>query len=401
MSREATRTTAGPYNESVLRPTTDARTPETEVQTVIERAMVVLGTRPEAIKTAPVVHALRARGVGTTVVSTGQHREMLAPMLELFGIEPDVDLDLQHPDQTAAEVVAGVLRGLPPVLAEHRPQAVLVQGDTATAFAAGFAAFLAGCDVGHVEAGLRTDDPRRPFPEEMNRRLITRLARWHFAPTARAAAALGAEGVPDTAIHTTGNTVVDALHWLRDERRDRIEADLARDLDGIDLEGRRLVAVTGHRRESFGEPMRRVCSALRRIADAHDDVTIVFPVHLNPRVQEAVRAVLSGHPRIHLLPPVGYPTMIGLLERAVAVVTDSGGIQEEAPGLGTPVLVTREVTERPEGVEAGFATLVGTDDDAIVRGFEAIGRRPAPASENPYGDGRAAARIVGVLGDVG
>lgn len=359
------------------------------------RATVVLGTRPEAIKMAPVVHALRTHGVTTSVISTGQHREMLAPMLELFGLIPDADLALQRHGQAVTDVIAGIFRELPAALAMEVPDVVLVQGDTATAFAAGFTAFLNGIDVAHVEAGLRTADARIPFPEEMNRRLLSRVARLHFAPTPRAATALLQEGVDDDAVLCTGNTVVDALHWLRSERRETIDRDLARDLEGLDLEGRRIVAVTGHRRESFGEPMRRVCRALRRIADAHDDVSLVFPVHLNPAVQGAVAAELADHPRIHRLPPVGYPTMVGLLERACAVITDSGGIQEEAPSLGTPVLVTREATERPEGIGAGCATLVGTDDDAIVEAFERVTASGAPVvHENPYGDGRAADRIA-------
>jgi len=359
------------------------------------RATIVLGTRPEAIKMAPVVHALRTRGVTTSVISTGQHREMLAPMLDLFGIVPDADLALQRHGQAVTDVIAGVLRELPAALAMEVPDVVLVQGDTATAFAAALTGFLNGIDVAHVEAGLRTADPQVPFPEEMNRRLISRVARIHFAPTPRAATVLVREGVDEDAVLCTGNTVVDALQWLRSERRETIDASLARDLAGLELEGKRIVAVTGHRRESFGEPMRRVCRALRRIADAHEDVALVFPVHLNPAVQEAVSAELANHPRIHRLPPVGYPTMIGLLERACAVITDSGGIQEEAPSLGTPVLVTRDATERPEGVGAGCATLVGTDDDAIVGAFERVTTEGAASvRENPYGDGHAADRIA-------
>lgn len=365
------------------------------------RAAVVLGTRPEAIKMAPVVHALRRHGIETIVVSTGQHREMLRPMLDLFGVVADADLDLQRPGQTVTDVVAGVLTGLPSVLSRHAPEVVLVQGDTATAFAAGFTSFLHGIDVAHVEAGLRTGDPRVPFPEEMNRRLLSRVARLHFAPTERAAAALRDEGANDAQVFVTGNTVVDALQWLRRERRATIDADLARDLDGLDLDAKRLVAVTGHRRESFGEPLRRVCRALRRIVDAYEDVAVVFPVHLNPRVQEAVREALDGHSSVHLLPPVDYSTMIGLLERACAVITDSGGIQEEAPSLGTPVLVTREATERPEGIDAGCATLVGTDDDEIVAAFAEVTRVDRRRTwTNPYGDGRAADRIARAIADL-
>lgn len=363
-------------------------------------AMVVLGTRPEAIKLAPVVHALGRAGdrVRGTVVSTGQHREMLAPMLELFGIEPAVDLRLQKPGQSLEHVVTGVLTGLPPVLQEHRPDVLIVQGDTATTFAAALAAFYHDVRVAHVEAGLRTATPRIPFPEEMNRRLTTRLADLHLAPTPRAADALRAEGVPENAILMTGNTVVDALHWLSRERADTVDGAVDDALEGIETEGHPLVVVTGHRRESFGAPFEAFCRALRGIADRHERVRLVYPVHLNPRVQEPVRAILADHPRIHLLEPVSYPAMIGLLRRADVVITDSGGIQEEAPSFGVPVLVTRETTERPEGVEAGVSVLVGTDETRIAEEFDralAGGRHPAGA--NPFGDGEAATRTVAAL----
>jgi len=346
-------------------------------------AMVVLGTRPESIKLAPVVHQLaahpRTRG---TVVNTGQHKEMLVPMLELFGVVPDADLGLQRPDQTLEHIVSAVLQGLPPLLAEHRPDVLVVQGDTSTTFAAALCAFFRGIPVAHVEAGLRTPDPRTPFPEEMNRRLTTRLASLHLAPTERAARVLRNEGVdPDTVV-MTGNTVVDALQWLVGERADALEASLPPELAAIDLTGRRLAVVTGHRRESFGEPFRNLCGGLRRVVDDHDDLVLVYPVHLNPRVQAPVQEVLGDHERIHLLPPVSYPTMIWLLQRADLVMTDSGGIQEEA-------------TERMEAVDAGVATLVGTDPVRIreeARDRLASGRRPE--GSNPFGDGHAAARAV-------
>jgi len=365
--------------------------------------VVVVGTRPEAIKLAPLVLALRADGVPArvTLLSTGQHREMLRPVFELFALEPDVDLDLQRPDQTLDDVVSGVVARVGAAVAEHRPDVLVVQGDTSTAFAAGLAAFHHRVPVAHVEAGLRTDDPTNPFPEEMNRRLVSRLASLHYPPTERAARALRTEGVAEERIHVTGNTVIDALYWLRDQRRDRIASDTARLLDPLGIGDEPLVVVTGHRRESFGEPLRRVCRALRRIADENEDLRLVYPVHLNPNVQGAVHEALGDHPRIHLVPPVGYTTMVGLLERATIVVSDSGGIQEEAPSFGAPVLVTRETTERPEGVEAGVAHLVGTDDERIVERFRELRARGVAARpdhrSNPYGDGRACERIVQTL----
>lgn len=364
--------------------------------------MVVLGTRPEAIKLAPLVHALGQRGPGirATVVSTGQHREMLRPMLELFGIEPAADLDLQRPGQSLEHVVTGVLLGLPPLLDQFRPDVLIVQGDTATTFAAALAAFYHDVPVAHVEAGLRTSTPRNPFPEEMNRRLTTRLADLHLAPTERAAATLRSEGVDPRAVLMTGNTVVDALHWLARERSHVVDAARQEALGSIDLEGRKLVVVTGHRRESFGAPFESFCRALRDLADRWPQIELVYPVHLNPRVQEPVRAILADHPHIHLLAPVGYPAMIGLLQRADVVITDSGGIQEEAPSFGVPVLVTRETTERPEGVEAGVSVLVGTDPEKIRREFEraiTAGTRGIEGAANPYGDGKAAVRTVDAL----
>jgi UDP-N-acetylglucosamine 2-epimerase len=363
-------------------------------------AMVILGTRPESIKLAPVIHELRVRGEGvrTTVVNTGQHREMLQPMLELFGIRPDHDLALQRPDQTLEHVVSGVLAGLPALFAADHPDVMIVQGDTATTFAAALAGFFRDVRVAHVEAGLRTENCRNPFPEEMNRRLTTRLADLHLAPTARARDALLAEGVDPGAVLLTGNTVVDALQWLRTERSDTVSTAADAALSGIELAGRRLAVITGHRRESFGQPFRDFCTALRDAAEEHEDLVLVYPVHLNPKVQEPVREMLGTVDRIHLLPPVGYPAMIGLLERASVVITDSGGIQEEAPSFGVPVLVTRETTERPEGIEAGVSVLVGTDPARIGEALrEALAAGKSAIGENPYGDGAAARRTVDAL----
>jgi UDP-N-acetylglucosamine 2-epimerase (hydrolysing) len=363
-------------------------------------AMVVLGTRPESIKLAPVVHELDRRGPGVraSVVNTGQHREMLAPMLSLFGIDPAHDLALQRPDQTLEHVVSGVLTGMASLFERNRPDVVVVQGDTATTFAAALASFFRHVPVAHVEAGLRTDDPRIPFPEEMNRRLTSRIADLHCAPTARARDALLAEGVREDTVLLTGNTVVDALQWLRRERGDEVSRAADEALSGIEVDGRRLVVITGHRRESFGQPFRDFCTALKDASEEHPDLVLVYPVHLNPKVQAPVREILSGTDRIHLLPPVDYPAMIGLLERATVVVTDSGGIQEEAPSFGVPVLVTRETTERPEGVDSGVATLVGTDPRRIRAALrEALNATAKRVDENPYGDGHAARRTVDAL----
>ena len=363
-------------------------------------AMVILGTRPESIKLAPVVHELRARGAGVraTVVNTGQHREMLRPMLELFGIQPEHDLELQRPDQTLEHVVSGVLGGLPALFAADRPDVIVVQGDTATTFAAALGGFFQDVRVAHVEAGLRTGHRRIPFPEEMNRRLTTRLADLHLAPTARARDALLAEGIAPDTVLLTGNTVVDALQWLRAERGEMVAAAADAALAGIELDGRRLAVITGHRRESFGQPFRDFCTALLDATEEHEDLVLVYPVHLNPRVQEPVREILAGADRIHLLPPVDYPAMIGLLERANVVITDSGGIQEEAPSFGVPVLITRETTERPEGIEAGVSTLVGTDPTRIREALrEALESGKSEVKANPFGDGSAARRTVDAL----
>ncbi len=363
-------------------------------------AMVILGTRPESIKLAPVIHELGARGDGVraTVVNTGQHREMLTPMLELFGIRPGHDLALQRPDQTLEHIVSGVLGGMAGLLGKENPDVIVVQGDTATTFAAALAGFFRDVRVAHVEAGLRTAHRRNPFPEEMNRRLTTRLADLHLAPTTRARDALLQEGVDAADVLLTGNTVVDALHWLRKERGDTVAQAADAALAGIDLDGQRLAVVTGHRRESFGQPFRDFCTALRNAAHDHPDLVLVYPVHLNPRVQEPVKEILGSEDRVHLLPPVDYPAMIGLLERADVVITDSGGIQEEAPSFGVPVLVTRETTERPEGIEAGVSVLVGTDPARIREELAAALKRGRfEQGTNPFGDGSAARRTVDAL----
>ncbi len=363
--------------------------------------LVLFGTRPEAIKLAPVVRALRAFSrLRVLHVSTAQHRDLLEGLLGPLEVHVDCDLDLMRPDQTPARLCARILAALDRLLEDDPPDLLLVQGDTTSAFAGALAAFYRGIPVGHVEAGLRSDDPASPFPEEMNRRLISRLADLHFAATAGNAARLRAEGVPEGRVFVTGNPIVDAISRVRDLLR-RGEAEVAEspELAGLPEEAR-LVVLTTHRRESFGKPMRRNLEVLRAFVDRHEDVVLAFPVHPNPAVVEAARGILGGLPRIHLLRPLPYPDFLALLMRAWLVVSDSGGIQEEAPTLGVPVVVIRENTERPEAVESGWARLTWNDPDELRRVLEAHHAgaipRPEPGS-NPFGDGRAGRRIAEIV----
>ncbi len=358
----------------------------------------VFGTRPEVIKLAPVIHTLRAWDppVRVTLCSTGQHRRMLDSALGAFALEADIDLRVMQPGQPPAELLGRLLLALRPVLAELRPDAVVVQGDTTTVMAGALVGFLEGIRVAHVEAGLRTADRRAPFPEEVNRRVTGVVADVHFAPTGGARANLLREGVAPECIFVTGNTSVDALEWMR-----RRVADRPLPL-GIGADGRRVVLVTAHRRESFGGPFRELCLALRDVAERFEDVELVYPVHLNPQVQRPVREILGACSRVRLIEPLAYTDFVALLCRAHVVITDSGGIQEEAPGLGKPVLVLREKTERPEAVAAGVARLVGTDRGRIVAEATALlgdaaayARMARPV--HVYGDGRAAQRIAEVL----
>lgn len=360
------------------------------------RVAVVVGTRPEAIKMAPVVRAIGAEAdMRPLVWSTGQHRQMLDQALGLFGMTADRDLGVMTEGQSLNAVFSAIVAGVDRLIGETRPDWVLVHGDTTSAAAAATAAFHAGIPVGHVEAGLRSGRMDQPWPEEFNRRLVDMVATRHFAPTEAARANLLREEVAATSIDVTGNTVVDALMQMRaalaadPARRAAIDARLpALDPD------RPLVLVTGHRRESFGDGFARICEALARL-DADDDAEILYPVHLNPRVQGPVHDRLSGRGRVHLIPPVDYEAFVHLMGRSRVILTDSGGVQEEAPSMGVPVLVMREVTERPEAVAAGTARLVGTDPDRIVNEVRQALRRPAgPATANPYGDGQAARRIV-------
>jgi UDP-N-acetylglucosamine 2-epimerase (non-hydrolysing) len=360
----------------------------------------VFGTRPEAIKMSPVVKALEARPgqVESRVCVTAQHRHMLDQVLELFEIKPDYDLDIMAEDQSPAQVAASVFKRLDHVLTAERPDWVLVQGDTTTVMAASVAAFYRRVKVGHVEAGLRTGDKQHPFPEEINRRVAGVVADLHFAPTAWARDNLLREGAPREIVHVTGNPVIDALLSVAERPYNLDTGPLA----GLPWE-RRVLLVTAHRRENFGRPLEDICAALLEIAGRYpDDVHIVYPVHPNPNVQTPVYALLDGVPNISLLAALDYLPMVYLMKRCTLVLTDSGGIQEEAPGLGKPVLVLREKTERPEGVEAGTVRLVGTRAEAVVTEACRLLDDPAAYRQmaqavNPYGDGHAADYIVNAL----
>ena len=364
---------------------------------VTTRVLVVIGTRPEAIKLAPVVRAARAAGFDVQVCVTGQHREMLRPVLELFDIAPDHDLDLMTPGQTLSRLTSAALEGTTGVIEKCKPSWVIVQGDTTTALAAALAAFYRGIPVAHVEAGLRTNDKRQPFPEEANRRMVDDLADLHFPPTERARANLIREGHSGATLRVTGNTGIDALRYAIS-----LDYEIARGPLAAIPRDRRIVLVTAHRRESFGDGIVAICRALERLVGETDDIQVVYPVHLNPNVQDPVRARLSDNERITLLPPLDYMSLIQLMRASTLILTDSGGIQEEAPSLGRPVLVLREVTERPEAVEAGCARLIGTNESRIVREArrlledDAAYQRMAHVA-NPFGDGHASERIVDAL----
>jgi UDP-N-acetylglucosamine 2-epimerase (non-hydrolysing) len=363
--------------------------------------MVVFGTRPEAIKMAPVVQALSCReGINCQVTVTAQHREMLDQVLQLFQIKPDFDLNLMKPGQTLTEITSRVLLGLTEILQQESPELVLVHGDTTTTFAAALAAFYAKIPVGHVEAGLRTGNKFSPYPEEMNRRLTASLTDQHFAPTTTARDNLLREGIAADSIYITGNTVIDAL--LATVRQDydfsneEIRRILARE------EGRRMIMVTTHRRENLGEPMRQIYRALAEILAQYPDTFVLFPVHKNPRVREVVEEVLGSDPRVHLIEPLDYEPFVNLMAKAYLLLTDSGGIQEEAPSLGKPVLVVRDTTERPEAVAAGTVSLVGTTYEKVFAELEHLltdkqAYRKMATSINPYGDGQAAERIAGII----
>lgn len=371
--------------------------------------LVVLGTRPEAIKLAPVVHALRADTLlDVRVCSTGQHREMLRNILPVFDIEPDDDLDLMRPNQSPAGVAAAAMAGLDAVLTQRRPSLVVVQGDTTSAFAAALTGFYHGVPVAHVEAGLRTGDLRAPWPEEANRVLTTRISDFHFAPTRHALHNLLQEGVPVDRILVTGNTVVDALMFaVRKLSTSRVEHSTILPDALMADPSQRVVLITGHRRESFGRSLLAICEAIRELAGLFPEVLFVYPVHLNPRVREAVDRVLgSGRgTNVLLLDPLPYLDFVALMQRACLILSDSGGIQEEAPTLGVPVLVLRDRTERSEAVSSGAALLVGTEANGIVAAASRLlsdeqARRRMPRLPNPFGDGLASRRIAAAISSV-
>jgi UDP-N-acetylglucosamine 2-epimerase (non-hydrolysing) len=367
-----------------------------------KRILTVFGTRPEAIKLFPLVHALAGDArFASRVCVTGQHRGMLDQVLEIAGLTPDHDLDLMRPDQSLDELAARLLEGIGKVLDAEKPDWVVVQGDTATAMCGALAAYYRKIPVCHVEAGLRSGNIHHPWPEEINRRIIGTIAQLHAAPTETAATALLAENVDPATVHVTGNTVIDALHWITS----KIEADpsLADGLAELEqrFSGKRIVGVTSHRRENFGDGMQAIADAIRRLA-SRGDVAVIFPVHLNPNVRQVMERELAGLDTVALIEPLDYPHFARLIGIAHLMLTDSGGVQEEAPALGKPVLVMRETTERPEGVEAGTAKLVGTDADRIVAEAERLLDDEAAyaamaRAHNPFGDGHAAARIVELL----
>lgn len=368
-----------------------------------KKVISIFGTRPEAIKMAPVVKELSlSKNIYSKVCVTAQHRQMLDQVLNLFEIVPDHDLNLMRSNQDLTDVTTRVLSDLRDYFLEERADLVLVHGDTTTSFAGALAAFYAGIPVGHVEAGLRTYNLRSPFPEEANRQLVGRLASWHFAPTERAKQNLIAEQVPEGKIIVTGNTVIDALIQARgklpESTLERVNL-VAPERPELFSDKSPLLLVTGHRRENFGEGFIRICRALNRIAEFHPELKIVYPVHLNPNVQEPVYRLLKNYPNIYLIEPMDYLPFVALLDRSTMVLTDSGGIQEEAPSFGKPVLVMRDTTERPEAVDAGTVQLVGTDDKLIFERVSHLLKKQDAYLEmskahNPYGDGKAAKRIV-------
>jgi UDP-N-acetylglucosamine 2-epimerase (non-hydrolysing) len=371
------------------------------------KILSVFGTRPEAVKMAPIVRQLNdTPGIESRVCVTAQHRQMLDQVLELFHIQPNYDLDLMRENQSMAQISAGIFMHLDPILGEFKPDWVLAVGDTTTVVTTSLLAFYRQIKFGHVEAGLRTHNKWHPFPEEINRRLATTTADLHFAPTQRSRQNLLNESVPDEAIIVTGNPVIDALTYVSKQEAPSAISEL---LERLAIAGsetmrpvtKRLILVTAHRRENFREPIERICDAIRQLA-SRGDVEIVYPVHLNPNVQEPVNRILKSIPHVTLLPPLDYLPMVHLMKCASLILTDSGGIQEEAPAFGIPVLVMRETTERPEGLEAGALKLVGTDTDRIVQeATRLLDDRSAHAemakAANPYGDGHAAERIVEAL----
>lgn len=366
------------------------------------KVLSVFGTRPEAIKIAPIVRLLtQTPDVESRVCVTAQHRQMLDQVLALFQIQPDYDLNLMRDNQSLAEISASIFTHLDPVLIDFHPDWVLVVGDTATVVTTSLLAYYRRIRVGHIEAGLRTHNKWHPFPEELNRRIATVIADLHFAPTECSKGNLLREGIDDKNIVITGNPVIDALNFVVEQEEPQEITALLENLGTGEAKTKKLILVTAHRRENFGKPFENICHAIKQLS-TREDVEIVYPVHLNPNVQEPVNRILKGTPRITLLPPLEYRPMVHLMKHAKLLITDSGGLQEEAPSLGIPVLVLRETTERPEGIEAGTLKLVGTETSQIVREAERLLDDPIAHARmakavNPYGDGQAAERIIHAL----
>ena len=370
----------------------------------MKKALIIMGTRPEAIKMCPLVRELETRPeqFHVRVAVTAQHREMLDQVLQVFQVIPQYDLNIMSPGQSLAQITARATSGLDEVFEDFKPDIALVQGDTTTAMVGALLAHYHRVDIGHVEAGLRTGNKFAPFPEEMNRRLIGQMADFHFPPTRHSEQVLLREGIPPDRVHCVGNTVIDALLWTRDRVRSRTPELPDGLLEKIEASRGMWVLVTGHRRESFGAGFENICQSIRDVADQCPHAHFVYPVHLNPNVREPVNRILGEHSRIQLVEPLGYEPFVWLMDQATIVLTDSGGVQEEAPSLGKPVLVMRDTTERPEGVDAGNARLVGTDPEAIRAAcLELLNSEPARQAmmqvNNPYGDGTACRQIADVL----
>jgi len=375
----------------------------------MKKILAILGTRPEAVKLAPVIKRIESypNEFRSLVCVTAQHRQMLDQVLNLFDIKPDYDLNIMKPHQTLFDITCNALMGLKRVLEKEQPDIILVQGDTTTTFVASLAAFYLKIPVGHVEAGLRSFDKFRPYPEEINRKMTTHIANLHFAPTWQSKENLLKEGIEESTIWVTGNTVIDALLMIAEQVTSN-----ARKWDAyfsekwkITFDSKRIILITGHRRESFGEGFQNICGALKIIASGHKDLKLIYPLHLNPNVQQPVKNILGGIENVQLIEPLDYEPFVYLMTKSYIILTDSGGVQEEAPSLGKPVLVMRDVTERPEAVEAGTSKLVGTDVDKIVFETEKLLNdmdyyQKISHTHNPYGDGKASEMIVEVLGTV-
>ena len=366
------------------------------------KVLFILGTRPEAIKLAPVFAAAQnTENLEPELCITAQHREMLDQVLNFFGQTADYDLDLMTPGQSLSGITAKAIEALEPILEQSNPDVVIVQGDTTTAFVGALAAYYKQIKIAHVEAGLRTHDKYSPFPEEMNRSLVSRLADFHFAPTDKAAQHLASEGIDEKSIFQVGNTVIDALFLALKTLEKNGVSEIAQFFDFLDLD-QRIILITGHRRESFGKPFQNIFAAIKTLAEQYPNAQFVYPVHLNPNIRDRVHQVLGGTQNIHLIEPLSYPYLVWLMNQSYLILTDSGGIQEEAPSLGKPVLVMREVTERPEGIDAGVSRLVTSDRALIISSVQELmnnveAYKAMSGAVNPYGDGNSSAKILDVL----